>query len=278
MTSGPVQRPDRARLRQGQHLDRAQDRASCRPGYDHMTAQPGQVRPAGADRRRSTRPSRRWRWTTSGCSAATGRPGDGMTTLIFDCDGVLADTERYGHLPSFNQTFEEFGLPWRWSEERYGREARDRRGQGADGQRAHARDDPRRGPARGPEPLAAEVARWHKRKTALYTEMVAAGRLPPRPGIRRIITDAQDAGWTLAVASTSAEPSVRAILDYAVGPERAARFDLVLAGDVVATQEARPGDLPARRRAARRRRRPRCSWSRTPATACSPPSAPGCAA
>ena len=44
-----------------------------------------------------------------------------MPTLIFDCDGVLADTERYGHLPSFNQTFEEFGLPFRWSEEEYGR-------------------------------------------------------------------------------------------------------------------------------------------------------------
>ena len=44
-----------------------------------------------------------------------------MTALVFDCDGVLADTERHGHLPAFNQTFEEFGLPVRWSEEEYGR-------------------------------------------------------------------------------------------------------------------------------------------------------------
>ncbi|HXA60128.1 MAG TPA: hypothetical protein VNW94_13275, partial [Streptosporangiaceae bacterium] len=43
-----------------------------------------------------------------------------MPTLIFDCDGVLADTERYGHLPAFNATFEEFGLPSRWDEEEYG--------------------------------------------------------------------------------------------------------------------------------------------------------------
>ena len=39
--------------------------------------------------------------------------------LIFDCDGVLADTERYGHLPAFNQTFREFGLPVQWTEEEY---------------------------------------------------------------------------------------------------------------------------------------------------------------
>jgi beta-phosphoglucomutase-like phosphatase (HAD superfamily) len=42
------------------------------------------------------------------------------------------------------------------------------------------------------------------------------------------------------VASTSAEQSVRAILDEAVGPDRAARFDLVLAGDVVARKKPAP--------------------------------------
>ena len=34
-----------------------------------------------------------------------------MTALIFDCDGVLAETERELHLPEFNQAFEERGLP-----------------------------------------------------------------------------------------------------------------------------------------------------------------------
>ena len=47
-----------------------------------------------------------------------------MSALIFDCDGVLADTERDGHLPAFNQTFAEFGLPVRWSEEEYGEKLR----------------------------------------------------------------------------------------------------------------------------------------------------------
>jgi HAD superfamily hydrolase (TIGR01509 family) len=87
---------------------------------------------------------------------------------------------------------------------------------------------------------AAEVARWHQRKTAIYTEMVVAGSLPARPGIRRIIGEAQDAGWRLAVASTSAEASVRAILEHAAGPDRAARFDLILAGDVVANKKPAP--------------------------------------
>ena len=163
-----------------------------------------------------------------------------MSTLIFDCDGVLADTERYGHLPSFNQTFEEFGLPFRWSEEEYGRKL----AIGGGKERMASMLTPEVIRAAGlpedPEALAAEVAKWHKRKTALYTELVAAGKLPPRPGIRRLISAAQDAGWTLAVASTSAEPSVRAILEFAVGKERADRFDLLLAGDVVPKKKPDP--------------------------------------
>ena len=163
-----------------------------------------------------------------------------MTTLIFDCDGVLADTERYGHLPAFNATFREFGLPVEWSEEEYGRLL----AIGGGKERMATLLTPEfveanRLPA-DPEGQAAELARWHKRKTAIYTDMVAQGRLPARPGIRRIIEAAQDAGWTLAVASTSAEPSVRAILDEAIGPERATRFDLILAGDVVAHKKPAP--------------------------------------
>jgi HAD superfamily hydrolase (TIGR01509 family) len=83
------------------------------------------------------------------------------------------------------------------------------------------------------------LAGWHRRKTAIYTEIINSGSIPPRPGIRRIITEAAGAGWVLAVASTSAEPSVRSVLEVAVGPELAARFG-VFAGDVVAHKKPAP--------------------------------------
>jgi HAD superfamily hydrolase (TIGR01509 family) len=163
-----------------------------------------------------------------------------VTTLIFDCDGVLADTERFGHLPAFNATFREFGLPVQWSEEEYGQLLRI----GGGKERMATLLAPAFVEAAGlptdPQAQAAEIGRWHKRKTTIYTEMVAQGKLPARPGINRIIGEAQDAGWTLAVCSTSAEASVRAILDFAVGPERSARFGLVLAGDVVPNKKPAP--------------------------------------
>jgi HAD superfamily hydrolase (TIGR01509 family) len=163
-----------------------------------------------------------------------------VSALIFDCDGVLADTERHGHLPAFNQTFAEFGLPVRWSEEEYGEKLRI--GGGKERMASlltpgfvHQADLPE-----DAEGQRAAVAAWHARKTAIYTEMVASGALPARPGVSRLIGEALDAGWDLAVASTSAEASVRAVLEHVAGPERAARFDVVLAGDVVPRKKPAP--------------------------------------
>lgn len=163
-----------------------------------------------------------------------------VNALVFDCDGVLADTERDGHRVAFNRTFAEFGLPVEWSEETYAEKLKTAGGK----ERMATELTPEFARANGlpesREEQADVLAQWHKRKTAIYTDMVAAGLLPTRPGITRIIAEAQDNGWEVAVASTSAEPSVRAILERAAGPERAARFDVVLAGDVVAHKKPAP--------------------------------------
>lgn len=163
-----------------------------------------------------------------------------MTTLIFDCDGVLADTERYGHLPAFNATFEEHGLPVRWDEDEYAQ--RLKIGGGKE-RMASLFGDPEFVRAAGiPEDekqRADLLAEWHRTKTAAFKKMVAEGTLPPRPGIARVIPAALEAGWTVAVASTSAEESVRAVLQNAVGKDVADRVPL-FAGDVVPAKKPDP--------------------------------------
>jgi HAD superfamily hydrolase (TIGR01509 family) len=173
---------------------------------------------------------------------APGVPGEGgtVTALVFDCDGVLADTERYGHLPAFNATFEEFGLPVRWSEEDYAEKLRIG---GGKERMASLFSDPafvRQAGIPDDDGERAELlARWHKTKTARFKQLVAEGALPPRPGIRRVVHAALDAGWTVAVASTSAEESVRAVLVNAVGEQAASRIPL-FAGDVVPAKKPDP--------------------------------------
>jgi HAD superfamily hydrolase (TIGR01509 family) len=162
-----------------------------------------------------------------------------MPALIFDCDGVLADTERDGHRPAFNETFAEVGLPVRWSAEEYG--VKLKIGGGKERMASLLTDEFVRAnglpaDADGQKELLAD---WHRRKTARYKEMVKAGRLPARPGIARIVDEALAAGWTLAVASTSAEESVVAVLEHAVGATNAAKF-AVFAGDIVPAKKPDP--------------------------------------
>ena len=162
-----------------------------------------------------------------------------MPGLIFDCDGVLADTERDGHRVAFNETFAEVGLPVHWSVEEYG----ERVLIGGGKERMASLLTPEFVAANGlpadSEGQRAVIADWHRRKTAKYMAMVADGRLAARPGVARVTAEAIEAGWILAVASTSREESVRAVLQHAVGPEMAGHFE-VFAGDIVPAKKPDP--------------------------------------
>jgi HAD superfamily hydrolase (TIGR01509 family) len=161
--------------------------------------------------------------------------------LIFDCDGVLGDTEQDGHLPAFNQMWRELGVPWQWSVEEYGEKLKIGGGKErmsslfADPEFLSVFTPP--ADEQGRKDL---IAQWHKRKSAIYQEMIRAGQIPPRSGVKRLSEEALEDGWILAVASTSAQDSVEAVLRRAMGEATAARFSLVLAGDVVKRKKPAP--------------------------------------
>ena len=170
-----------------------------------------------------------------GSAGAAG--GDGMTrALILDCDGVLADTERDGHLVAFNQTFEELGFPFRWSEEEYAGLLKI--GGGKERMRGYLAAHPEIDLGSGW--LDEKIVAAHKRKSEIYIELVDQGQLPGRPGVKRLIEEALDAGWQVAVASTSATRSVEAVLRSVVGEQTRSRIAGVWAGDVVPAKKPAP--------------------------------------
>jgi HAD superfamily hydrolase (TIGR01509 family) len=160
--------------------------------------------------------------------------------LIFDCDGVLADTELHGHLAAFNQMWEKLGVPWRWSSEQYA--VKLKIGGGKERMASLFQEPEFRKVFKVPESPEERkdlLAAWHKEKTAIYQQIIASGAIPPRSGIKRIAEAALGAGWKLAVASTSAKPSVDAVLVHVVGAATAQQFT-VLAGDVVVAKKPAP--------------------------------------
>lgn len=162
-----------------------------------------------------------------------------MNALIFDCDGVLADTERFAHLPAFNRTFAEVGLPVVWSEEVYGEKLKTGGGKERMATMLTPEFVAEHGLPADKDGQAEVLLDWHRRKTAHYTEMIASGQVPARPGVARLVDEAREAGWQLAVASTSAVASVQAVLEMVVGPQIAAEFR-IFAGDQVPAKKPAP--------------------------------------
>ena len=161
--------------------------------------------------------------------------------LLFDCDGVLADTERNGHRVAFNQMWSEFGVPWQWDVEEYGRKLRIG---GGKERMASLFSEPEFLAVFHPPENDAErqdlVKKWHQRKTKIYKDIVASGTIPARSGVRRLTEEALRHNWLLGVCSTSAQEAVEKVLDRAVSEENARRFSLILAGDAVKVKKPAP--------------------------------------
>jgi HAD superfamily hydrolase (TIGR01509 family) len=157
-----------------------------------------------------------------------------MKAVFFDQDGVIIDTERDGHRVSFNMTFKEFGFTDEWSVEYY-HELLQVAG-GKERMKHHAQTKGFSKPI--PEPELDELVKaMHKRKTALFVELIETGQLPLRPGIHRLMKEAMEAGLKIAVCTTSNEKAAKAVTEKVLSD---IKFDLVLAGDVVANKKPDP--------------------------------------
>ena len=157
-----------------------------------------------------------------------------IKAAFFDQDGVIIDTERDGHRVSFNMTFKEFGFTDEWDVDYYHELL-----QIAGGKERMKHHWKTKGFSR---PLTEEeidnlVKEMHKRKTAIFVELIESGKLPLRPGIRRFMKELMEAGIQIGVCTTSNEQAAKAITEKILSD---IKFDIVLAGDVVKNKKPDP--------------------------------------
>lgn len=158
-----------------------------------------------------------------------------MKALIFDCDGVLVDTERDGHRVAFNRAFRRKGLDSEWSIEEYGELLRVPGGK----ERLRHWFETRGWPP-GTADRDAFIRDLHRLKTTLFQEIIEAGELPLRSGVARLVDEAIARDLTLAVCSTSNERAVNTVVGALLGAERKAEFRAILAGDIVSRKKPDP--------------------------------------
>ena len=144
-----------------------------------------------------------------------------LKAIIFDVDGTIADTERYGHLAACNDAFAQLGYPIHWTWEEFKAllpiQGNDRRMRLA--LEKHY-------PTMTSKAIDQAVANFVQLKKTLYIEKYLT-RLSLRPGVRRIITSAVERDIRLAIVSSSREAQIKALLQARL-PDVASLFDPIL--------------------------------------------------
>ena len=159
-----------------------------------------------------------------------------MEALIFDCDGVLVDTERDGHRVAFNRAFAEVGYEIEWDVELYGDLLRISGGK--ERMRHYFNQMGWPDDVSDKDDLIVDL---HKMKTDLFMQIIESGELALRPGIARLVDEViAEGGIALAICSTANERSVNLLVEKLLGPERKAKFGAILAGDVVSKKKPDP--------------------------------------
>lgn len=159
-----------------------------------------------------------------------------LHALLFDVDGTLADTERDGHRPAFNQAFADAGLDWHWDVALYGKLLAVTGGK----ERMKYYIDHYRPDYIKPGNFDELVADLHKAKTRHYIALAARGEIPMRPGVGRLLAEARAAGLRLAIATTTTPENVTALLEHSLDPDSPGWFEVIAAGDIVPDKKPAP--------------------------------------
>ena len=158
-----------------------------------------------------------------------------LQALIFDCDGVLVDTERDGHRVAFNQAFAKKGLNIEWDVQLYGDLLKVAGGKERMRHYFNANQ--------WPDNITDKdvyIKELHKLKTDCFMQIIESIQLPLRPGVARLVDEAIADDITLAVCSTSNERAVTLVVERLLGPERRSHFAAIFAGDVVSKKKPGP--------------------------------------
>ena len=159
-----------------------------------------------------------------------------LLALLFDVDGTLADTERDGHRPAFNQAFQDAGLDWDWDVALYGKLLAVTGGK----ERMKHYIDHFRPDYRKPDNFDELVADLHQAKTRHYTALAAQGGIPMRTGVKRLLNEARAAGLRLGIATTTTPENVTVLLEHSLGSGTQYWFEVIAAGDIVPLKKPAP--------------------------------------
>ena len=164
-----------------------------------------------------------------------------LRALLLDVDGTVADTERHGHRPAYNRAFRKLGLTFRWGPRLYRKLLEQ---PGGKERLLHYVLHYKAELGEHREAFEADPVAWicrvHTLKSHYFKRYLRKGRVPLRPGVARLIREADAAGLHVALVSNASRASLQPVLRYGLGEELADRIDLVVSGEDVQRKKPAP--------------------------------------
>jgi len=192
------------------------------------------------------------RLQTKRASPLRGAAAPFTAALLFDCDGVLVETEEL-HRTAYNEAFKAFGLktggePVVWSVEYYDK-LQNTVGGGKPKMKYHFMQtveewpevtgkDGVPTPANEEEGMAL-IDQLQDYKTEVYKSIVA--KASPRPGVLELMDEAISVpGLAVGICSASTRGGFEKVVDSVVGQSRLSGLDVIIAGDDVSAKKPSP--------------------------------------
>lgn len=157
--------------------------------------------------------------------------------ILFDVDGTLSETERFGHLVAVNDAFKAVGLDWEWSPGLYGEllkvtgsvERINHYVTTYNPEYKHVSEDL--------DMLIDEIVR-HKNNH--YKHIVESGEIPLRPGAERVLREVHGSDIRMGIATTTTSQNVEALLMGSIGGDVLNWFEVIACGNVVPNKKPAP--------------------------------------
>ena len=154
-----------------------------------------------------------------------------MPAILFGSIGTIADTSELQR-EAFNSAFATHGLDWNWSQDEYARLLG--HSGGADRVAAYAQ-------SRGQEVDAAAI---HRTKSERFQRRLAESPLQPRAGVVETMREGREAGFQLALVTTTSAQNVAALLQSVAPAVESSAFDLLV--DSTDVERPKPDDAAYR--------------------------------
>ncbi len=167
---------------------------------------------------------------------------DRLRALLFDFDGTIAETETLHHR-AFNLAFDELGLGFRWPLGHY------RALLAIAGGRERLHYDLGQRPDAAA--LLARIEEIHQTKTRHFRALAQENALPMRPGVARLIAEAEARDVRIGIVTTTSRPVLDDLMTRFLGEGALARFSPIVTGEMTEKKKPAPdGYLTALKRLA----------------------------